>query len=639
MTAENRTRRKPWLRVRSRHRHALSAPSGCDYWAFISYSHKDEAVVRKIHWALETYKIPKKLVGCETTYGSIPSRVYPVFRDRDEFRGAADLKEETANALRKSSCLIVVCSPNAAGSRWVNQEIVAFKMMGREDRVLGLIVDGEPNASLDPAGADYECFPKALVHRVDRAGNITNTRNEPIAADYRTGQDGKFNGKLKILAGILDLRYDELKQRETQRAVRRRIATSILVVVFGFLLFVGYFFAADAGFNVPGGNRIRLALDRRELSVLRRPRTRSEILDHISAERLKYLTILEQRRTNEGGIVTEKGSTDSGWIDVWSYSQTASAVLSTPESTAVEKRRSLSLLAAPFAPQVYVETGGRKYGWIGLEGKQNTQAEPAFWTAIALIAAINQRGLLTENERATALERLKYTEEVLREYCPTEDGGWNLFVDQKLPDKHSTYATSLALLTMLDAKKAGLPWNGTQETRDKLLIGATRWLIKTLDFQASTPGWREAGNGRYEIYDGLTFQVYAELLRAEKEAGISLPPAITQEIPRLLIKYSEHDINAPDESGEFSADIRDPAGQSYNATAADTFLWYPWAITCALRWLERIEQYPVPVEQRIQVERSLDYFVIGVGDQFVKKAESSDWTYNAAESLYVLAGI
>ena len=77
------------------------------YWAFISYSHKDEEWARWLHKSLETYRVPKNLVGRKTYRGTIPKRIFPVFRDRDELPGAADLGGKLKAALRQSRNLIV----------------------------------------------------------------------------------------------------------------------------------------------------------------------------------------------------------------------------------------------------------------------------------------------------------------------------------------------------------------------------------------------------------------------------------------------------------------------------------------------------------------------------------------------------
>ncbi len=54
------------------------------YRAFISYSHSDEGWAKWLHRSLETYRVPKHLVGTETAFGPVPERFAPVFRDRDQ---------------------------------------------------------------------------------------------------------------------------------------------------------------------------------------------------------------------------------------------------------------------------------------------------------------------------------------------------------------------------------------------------------------------------------------------------------------------------------------------------------------------------------------------------------------------------
>ena len=192
------------------------------YWAFISYSHADDKWADWLHKGLETYKVPKHLVGKPSREGMVPSRPYPVFRDRDELPGSANLGDNLEAALRLSRYLIVVCSPNSVASKWVDKEIRMFKSWGREDRVLCLIVDGEPNASARPELGLKECLPEAVRFWVDQTGKITEIPTEPIAADARKGKDGKKNALLKLLAGILGVNFDDLKQRDFERKERQR---------------------------------------------------------------------------------------------------------------------------------------------------------------------------------------------------------------------------------------------------------------------------------------------------------------------------------------------------------------------------------------------------------------------------------
>ncbi len=202
------------------------------YRAFISYSHRDKKWGDWLHRSLETYRVPKALAGKSARNGIVPRRVYPVFRDREELPTSADLGGNIREALGASRCLVVICSPHSARSHWVNEEIRAFKGLGREGNVLALIIGGEPNASdgKPPFTAEDECFPPALRFKDGPGGAPGTERCEPIAADARKGRDGRGNAKLKLLAGILGVNYDALKQRERERLRRRRLAAATLVL-------------------------------------------------------------------------------------------------------------------------------------------------------------------------------------------------------------------------------------------------------------------------------------------------------------------------------------------------------------------------------------------------------------------------
>jgi hypothetical protein len=68
------------------------------YWAFISYSHTDKEWGNWLHKALETYRVPSRLVGKESRDGIIPTRIFPVFRDREELPVSSDLGSNISEA-------------------------------------------------------------------------------------------------------------------------------------------------------------------------------------------------------------------------------------------------------------------------------------------------------------------------------------------------------------------------------------------------------------------------------------------------------------------------------------------------------------------------------------------------------------
>ncbi len=209
------------------------------YWAFLSYSHHDKAIAKRLQKQLETYRVPKRLVGRETPHGVVPARVSPVFRDRDELHAGADLKGSVQEALQRSRWLIVVCTPDAARSPWVNREIVEFKKLHGERRVLALIARGEPFASDMPGREAEECFPPALRRALNAEGVPDGEPLEPIAADMRKHGDGPHRAALKLLAGILGVPFDDLARRDQQRRMRwltaLASASAVGVVVFAFL--------------------------------------------------------------------------------------------------------------------------------------------------------------------------------------------------------------------------------------------------------------------------------------------------------------------------------------------------------------------------------------------------------------------
>jgi tetratricopeptide (TPR) repeat protein len=194
------------------------------YRAFLSYSHRDAKWAGWLHKGLESYRPPKSLVGTISARGPVPKRLTPIFRDREELASATDLGTVISAALQQSACQIVVCSPQAAKSRWVNEEIIAYKRLGGEDRIFCLIVGGEPNATDMPGRGEEECFPPALRFRLGPDGLLSDVRTEPIAADARHGKDGKHAAKLKLIAGVLGVGYDALRRREAQRRNRRLFA-------------------------------------------------------------------------------------------------------------------------------------------------------------------------------------------------------------------------------------------------------------------------------------------------------------------------------------------------------------------------------------------------------------------------------
>jgi len=204
------------------------------YKAFISYSHKDRAWAKWLHRRLESYAFPKSLIGSKTVTGKVPRNLRPIFRDREELAAGHNLGEKIEAALKVSENLIIICSPNAAQSHWVNQEILYFKRHNRGAKIFSIIVEGEPFAS----NAADECFPESLRFELDQVGELSSALAEPLAADLRENGDGKRLGLLKLISGMAGLGVNDLVQRDL-RSARRRVtaitasATAIVLALGG----------------------------------------------------------------------------------------------------------------------------------------------------------------------------------------------------------------------------------------------------------------------------------------------------------------------------------------------------------------------------------------------------------------------
>ncbi len=189
----------------------MAMAQGYKYRAFISYSHEDEKWAKWLHAGLERYRVPRRIVDSENLS---TGRLTPIFRDRDELASAASLSESIQHALQESEFLIVIGSPSAANSQWVNAETKQFIEMGRADRVLCLIVDGEPP----------DCFPDVLKLQ------------EPLASDVRPQGDGRNDAKLKIISGLLKIPFGMLHDRELRRKHRRLVGISSASIALSLVL-------------------------------------------------------------------------------------------------------------------------------------------------------------------------------------------------------------------------------------------------------------------------------------------------------------------------------------------------------------------------------------------------------------------
>ena len=208
------------------------------YRAFISYSHRDKRFAKWLHRRIENYKIPKSL---REKYPNLPKDLKrSVFRDEEELPTSSVLGDNLKYALRNSKKLIVVCSPSAVASKWVNEEIRYFKEIHGEYSVLAIIKDGEPNASRSNIyDSSLEAFPKSLRYEVSEDGTLSDKETEPLAADARSFWN-REKALMKLIAGVLDVDFADLWEREKRERFKRRVVKTLFALLFIAAVSFGY---------------------------------------------------------------------------------------------------------------------------------------------------------------------------------------------------------------------------------------------------------------------------------------------------------------------------------------------------------------------------------------------------------------
>lgn len=184
------------------------------FFAFISYSHADIAMAKKLQYLLEQYTLPTSI---HKQRPELPKQ-FKIFRDTDELTSGI-LSEELQKNLRQSKYLIVICSQKSAKSKYVGEEIAYFRSLGRERNIIPFIIDGIPN------DLDNECFHKELKK------DGLNLLGIDIQAEPGRFKSLRFNKAfVRLVAKMLDLNFDILWKRRKRRYIKFWIFILIIFI-------------------------------------------------------------------------------------------------------------------------------------------------------------------------------------------------------------------------------------------------------------------------------------------------------------------------------------------------------------------------------------------------------------------------
>lgn len=196
------------------------------------------------------------------------------------FRAPASVRRKTGllcAADTEEPWLVVLCSPEARRDPEICSAIDGFILEGRRDRILTMLIYGDPG----------ESFPDALLHETLPDGQVIE--HEPLAANITAASSEESRKKLKIerlriLAPILGVSFDELRNRRHRRRMRILLAVSGAVVL-GAAVFLGYAFnrmTMISGQNRELNAQYDLTEEARQEAVSQRNAAREQLAETVS---------------------------------------------------------------------------------------------------------------------------------------------------------------------------------------------------------------------------------------------------------------------------------------------------------------------------------------------------------------------
>jgi hypothetical protein len=598
------------------------------YWAFIAYSHHDVDVARWLHTELEAYRIPNSMIGRSVAKRAIPKRLFPVFRDIDELPGASNLTSKIAEALEKSHALIVLCSPYSALSPWVNEEIRRFKLMGKADRIYPVIVDGEPYASQKADARAPECFPPALRLTNPKKGSKVAQRAEPLAVDLRPADCDKQQVKLRLVAAILGIGFNDLRRREDDRKRRARWGWIGGAAVFLPSVLTGYVAFADAGGNIPGGQFLREKLDRYELSIFRSFPDENAVRMSTTVSRASLKERLLQGVVTGTLIANERYS-------AWEIAQVAASIYRDPEATVAEVSALVPVLDFLFRSDVLVSAGGAPIGWSISPAYGYAQAEPTLWVIMALSAALGRDNALPAPVRQRYLDYLRIAQRAADLFYPLTGGGWNTVDRQDQPNAHSVYATTLALHTLVETRRAQQCWTDDCSRLDFLIQQTADWLVRAFVSGDGSSGWRRRLDDDKAPDEALSLMTFGALASARLAIGVDLPENVRRSAIKAMTAMSSRSYppNPPDIRYEIN--FTDHLGKVHrNEVTTVRVLWFPWVIEAIENWLRLAVKDNEPHEVTQALRRSRAHFLVDESKSMLADVLSPRVPHYVASEVY-----
>lgn len=179
-------------------------------WAVVSFLFEDAVWCDWLYREFDGERIPRPLIARPSRFGTpYPERisVSPDPADPSQLESYAD-------SLRCSQHLILIVSPASGKSPMLQEHMRLFKASGGEERIVALVVKGEPASPAAEPGteADADWLPSWLAWRFENNAFKSASRSEPLIVDARLGLQSLAEVRARIMAALLEVDQAELTE-------------------------------------------------------------------------------------------------------------------------------------------------------------------------------------------------------------------------------------------------------------------------------------------------------------------------------------------------------------------------------------------------------------------------------------------
>ena len=172
-------------------------------WAVVSFIFEDAAWCDWLYSEFDGARIPRPLLGRPSRDGlPYPERVSISPDPSDSLQ-----LENYHETLQTSQHLLVIVSPGSGHSPLLEEHLRTFKAAGGEERIIAVVVSGEPGSPLASfaSDADREWLPKWLQWRFENNEFQPAAPSEPRIIDARPGVHSLAQVRSQLFAALLEV--------------------------------------------------------------------------------------------------------------------------------------------------------------------------------------------------------------------------------------------------------------------------------------------------------------------------------------------------------------------------------------------------------------------------------------------------